>query len=268
MQRDILADRIVVYRNAIPYNNELIKVLKESSYWEKWYDVGQQIPVPSDEYNFNFNSFPTREEWDQKVDSWAQSSFFQRYPEALNTFKWEDLEKVFYETTSDYLNLFPMDDMQNWYRGGTNLLRYDAKTETEVTSEASGTLNYALPFHTDYYYLTAHEPGTKPALTVTMYFNDDYEGGDIEYRLFDKQYTHFRIEGTNMIDLDTNEIIPGFNYKPQAGDIIVFPSKLPFYHGVKKVTKGQKLFLRTFWMYNPVTPDPECVELTEREKRG
>jgi hypothetical protein len=268
MQKDILADRIVVYRNAIPHKAELIKVLKESTYWEKWYDVGKQIPIPSDEYNFNFQAFPTKSEWDQKVGSWAQSSFFQRYPEALDTFKWMDLENAFYETTADYLKMFPIEDMQNWYRGGTNVLRYDAKKEDEVTTEASGTLNYALPFHTDYHYPTAHLKGTKPALTVTMYLNDDYEGGDIEYRIFDKQYTHFRIEGTNMINLDTNETVPGFNYKPQSGDIIIFPSKLPFYHGVKKVTYGQKLFFRTFWMYSPITPDPECVELTALENRG
>jgi predicted 2-oxoglutarate/Fe(II)-dependent dioxygenase YbiX len=88
--------------------------------------------------------------------------------------------------------------------------------------------------------------GTKAEITVTMYLNDDYDGGDIEYRNYDKHFTHFRIEGDQMIEMETNKVIPGFNYKPQAGDIIIFPSKLPFYHGVKKVTKGQKLFLRTF----------------------
>jgi hypothetical protein len=153
--------------------------------------------------------------------------------------------------------------MPNWYRGGVNILRYDAKDEGEVTTQAAGTVDYALPFHTDYHYQTAHLPGPKTEITVTMYFNDDYEGGDIEYRMFDKHYTHFRIQGINMIDSETNEVIPGFNYKPQAGDIIIFPSKLPFYHGVKKVTKGQKLFLRTFWTYVPETPDPKVDLPTE-----
>jgi predicted 2-oxoglutarate/Fe(II)-dependent dioxygenase YbiX len=136
--------------------------------------------------------------------------------------------------------------MPNWFRGGVNFLKYNAKNENEITTEAAGTLNYSLPFHTDYYYPTAHKSGTKPEITVTMYFNDDYEGGDIEFRVFEKQYTHMRIEGNTMIDMDTKQVIEGFNYKPQAGDIIIFPSKLPFYHGVKKVTKGQKLLARTF----------------------
>jgi hypothetical protein len=263
MNREILADRIVVYRNAIPYKEELINKLKVSPYWEKWYDVGKQIPIPSNENDFNFKTPPSKEEWDQGVLSWKESHFFQRYPDALEEFKWFDLEEAFYQTTQDYLSLFPVDDADNWYRGGVNLLRYDAKTEEEITKEAAGTENYALPFHTDYHYQTAHLSGTKPMLTVTMYFNDDYEGGDIEYRMFDKHFNHFRIEGEKMIRMDNNEVIPGFNYKPQAGDIIIFPSKLPYYHGVKKVTKGQKLFLRTFWMYNPEQPEPEVEELTQ-----
>lgn len=266
MQREILADRIVVYRNAIPNNEAIIQALKNSPYWEKWYDVGQQIPIAAQDHEFNFDFFPHQEEWETKVKTWADSHFFRANPEGLDVFKFMDLEEAFYKTTTDYISLFPVNDMPNWYRGGVNFLRYDAKEEDQITTEAAGTVNYALPFHTDYYYPTSSEPGVKPALTITMYFNDDYEGGDIEYRLYDKQYTHFRIEGTNMIEIETGNVIPGFNYKPQAGDIIIFPSKLPYYHGVKKVTKGKKLFLRTFWMYNPVTPDPEVPELNKNKE--
>jgi hypothetical protein len=169
-----------------------------------------------------------------------------KHPQALEEFKWNEIEEAFYKTTTDYLSVFPLNDMPNWFRGGANILRYDAKSGDEITTEAAGTLNYALPFHTDFDYPSQYEPGVKPAITVTMYLNDDYEGGDIEYRLFDQPYTEFRIEGDQMIERKTEKIVPGFNYKPRAGDIIIFPSKLPYYHGVKKVTQGQKLFLRTF----------------------
>ena len=257
MKREILANGIVVYRNAIPHLQELIKELQNSQYWEKWYDVGKQIPIPSDEQNFNFKNAPTKEEWDSKVKSWENSNFFRKNTKAIEELKWFDLEEAFYKTTTDYLSLFPLKDVPNWFRGGTNFLKYDAKKEEEVTTEASGTLNYSLPFHTDYHYPTGHKPGTKPSITVTMYFNDDYEGGDIEFRIFDKHYTNFRIEGNTMIEMDTNKVVEGFNYKPQAGDIIIFPSRLPYYHGVKKVTKGQKLLARTFWMFNPEKPEPK-----------
>lgn len=261
MKKEILADRVIVYRNAISCKNELVDALKNSKYWEKWYDVGKQIPIGAQDHEFNFKDFPSENEWKSKISSWKDSHFFRRYPNAIKEFKWSDIEEAFYQTTADYVSLFPVNDVPNWYRGGVNFLRYDAKKEDEVTIEASGTANYALPFHTDYHYPTANEPGVKASLTVTMYLNDDYEGGDIEYRIIDKHYNHLRIEGETMIDTDTGEVVPGFNYKPRAGDIIIFPSKLPYYHGVKKVTKGQKLFLRTFWMYNPETPEPIVEEL-------
>ena len=250
MKKDILANKIVVYRNAIPHLEELIEILKKSEYWIKWYDVGEQIPIDADEINFNFKNFPNQEEWNSKLFFWKNSHFFRKNPEALEKLFWGEIEKAFYETSKDYFSIFPVQDMPNWVRGGLNFLKYNAKNENEVTTEAAGTLNYSLPFHTDYHYATAHKSGTKPEITVTMYFNDNYDGGDIEFRVFEKQYTHMRIEGNTMIDMDTNQVVKGFNYKPQAGDIIIFPSKLPFYHGVKKVTKGQKLLARTFWMYN------------------
>lgn len=251
MKKEILADNIIVYRNAIPNNDKIIKALKDFNMWDKWYDVGYQINIPAPEPDFFFGAYPTKTDWDARTHLWKKSHFFRNHPQMFDVFSWPELEQVFYETTSDYLSLFPVEDAPNWCRGGVDILKYEAKKEGEITQEASGTENYALPFHTDFHYQTEDKPGVKPSITVTMYFNEDYDGGDIEYRIFDRSFTSFRIEGENMIDLDNNDsIVPGFNYKPQAGDIIIFPSKLPYYHGVKKVTGGQKLFLRTFWMYN------------------
>jgi hypothetical protein len=261
MEKEILYNGVVVYRNAVPNKEKIINFLKECDYWQDWYDVGKEIPLAANDNIFNYQTFPTKEEWDSKVNSWNNAPFFQRYPEAVQSLNWLALEEAFYNTTQDYVSLFPVEDIPNWYRGGANFLRYDAKSEDEVTIKASGTEKYALPFHTDFPYQVAHKEGVKPALTVTMYLNDDYEGGDIEYRIYDKHFVNFRIEGEQMIEIDTGHTIPGFNYKPKAGDIIIFPSKLPYYHGVKKITAGQKLFLRTFWMYNPETPHEVVQEL-------
>jgi hypothetical protein len=266
MKKEILADRVIVYKNAIPNNEEIIQFLKTTDHWQKWYDVGKQIGIAPNDSELYFDNFPTREEWDSKVSSWKNSHFFQKFPDALDQFKFFDLEEALYNVSADYLSIFPVDNMPNWHRGGVNFLRYDAKQDAEITSEAAGTVEYALPFHTDYHYQTADIPGPKVELTITMYFNDDYEGGDIEYRIYDKQYVHFRIQGTDMIEQSTGKIIPGFNYRPEAGDIIIFPSKLPYWHGVKKVTEGQKLFLRTFWTYLPEEPEVVPEELKNLPK--
>lgn len=87
--------------------------------------------------------------------------------------------------------------------------------------------NLAMQYHTDYKVLEQDWPGPKFFLTCTTYINDDYEGGDIEF-FIDKQF---------------------ISHKPKAGDILVFPSTPPYYHGVKTIKNGEKFFVRNFIMY-------------------
>ena len=71
-------------------------------------------------------------------------------------------------------------------------------------------------------------PGPKFHTTCTFYINDNYNGGDVE----------FYVNG---------DII---NHKPKAGDLMVFPSGEPFYHGVKTIPDGNKFFVRNFVMFD------------------
>lgn len=87
----------------------------------------------------------------------------------------------------------------------------------------------AMNYHTDYVLSEKDMPGPKFFLTCTTYINDDYDGGEIV----------FYIEGED-------HVLP---YKPEAGDILVFPSGPPYYHAVKAITKGEKFFIRNFITY-------------------
>jgi hypothetical protein len=87
--------------------------------------------------------------------------------------------------------------------------------------------NLAMQYHTDFVLSERDMPGKKFFLTCTTYINDDYDGGDIE----------FFVNGKFI------------NHKPKAGDILVFPSSLPYFHGVKTIKNGQKYFIRNFIMY-------------------
>jgi predicted 2-oxoglutarate/Fe(II)-dependent dioxygenase YbiX len=59
--------------------------------------------------------------------------------------------------------------------------------------------------------------------SFVFYLNDNYEGGDIYW--------------------------PNHNIsvKPEAGSVVIFPSKEPYQHAVKKVTEGNKIFIPHFW---------------------
>jgi hypothetical protein len=99
--------------------------------------------------------------------------------------------------------------------------KYDTNVEVEKSTDL--VMNY----HTDFIISEKDMPGNKFLVTCTTYLNDDYEGGEVEYYI-------------------NGDVI---KYKPEKGDILMFPSGLPYYHGVKQVTKGNKYFVRNFVTY-------------------
>lgn len=62
-------------------------------------------------------------------------------------------------------------------------------------------------------------------VSLTMYINNDYEGGEIEYVWFGKKY------------------------RPEAGDIIIFPSNYIFSHKVHKVISGTRYVVVRFYKW-------------------
>jgi hypothetical protein len=62
--------------------------------------------------------------------------------------------------------------------------------------------------------------------SVSAYLNDDYEGGEIEFKNF------------------------GISYKPMAGDIIFFSASFPYKHRVKPVTSGTRYAIVNWYRYS------------------
>jgi predicted 2-oxoglutarate/Fe(II)-dependent dioxygenase YbiX len=72
--------------------------------------------------------------------------------------------------------------------------------------------------HTD-----THDDDEGKTISVVLYLNDDYTGGEIE---FEDQ---------------------GILVKPTAGSIMVFPSRKPYFHASKPVLSGEKYIVPGFW---------------------
>jgi hypothetical protein len=89
-------------------------------------------------------------------------------------------------------------------------------------------------YHSDYIREQGSAPGYKFVITCTIYFNDDYEGGEIDFAMGDKLV----------------------KYKPEAGDLLVFPSGHPDYlteegkpylHAVMPSYNKNKFLARMYW---------------------
>jgi len=85
-----------------------------------------------------------------------------------------------------------------------------------------------------------HDHGFSYNCTVSLvtYLNDDYEGGEIFFRL------------------------QGLDYKPKAGDTVLFPSNFMYPHQAKVVTKGVKYSLVTMLDYSDKFHKPEFYQET------
>ena len=116
-----------------------------------------------------------------------------------------------------------------WQLSGPSIARYRTDTQSAL----------AMTYHSDFVRKPIRGPGYEFAITALTYFNDDYEGGEID----------FLVDGE------------AYMYKPEAGDLLVFPSGHPdiltknnsvYLHGVMPSRKTKKYLNRMYWTkYHP-----------------
>jgi len=101
----------------------------------------------------------------------------------------------------------------------------------------------AITLHTDSHPHRYGQPRNQQMLTITIYLNDDYVGGEVEF-----------------LSNNEDKLI---TYKPAPGDITIFPGAAPYWHAAKAVTSGNnKFFFRLFFLWQ----DPGSKEWHEGVK--
>lgn len=218
----VIYPRVIVYQNAIPKHKEYIELLELSQKnkaeflfkdWDDWYGFGLMMNLGMTRDHKYIN------DWDgNPID--LTKDYAKKQSDFLS-----DLDNVFHSVTKDYIDQYKI-TLPNWHSSGFSICKYK---ETAVENDL------AMHYHTDYVGATADDPGLKFAVTCTMYLNDDYDGG-----------------GLSFLEEESGEVI---HYKPKAGDVVVFPSGDPitgasrYFHGVDKISNGDKYLVRTFWQY-------------------
>lgn len=212
MDIEILYPGVIVYHGALEEPGLFIEAIESSEEhvvpWYGWYTFGKQTLFT--EYpHFESEKFPSKDQWSKNLEN-------IRNPLARIT------ADAFFYSTSDYVSRVGT-DAPNWKHGIPSICMYQQEERSE---------QLAMQYHTDFIMSQAECPGFKHWVTCNIYLNDDYEGGEVSFKVF-----------KNEIEYDV------FRYKPRAGDALVFPSHDPYYHGVTRTTSGKKYFIRMFWGY-------------------
>lgn len=212
---EILHPKIWVFKNILKNPENLINYLRGEEFsdkWQDWYTFGQKVFLPLG--GSQFDTFPSKHEWDDNITL-----------EASKNKSLQNFTDAFYYLTKKYIESQGI-ELNNWEFGGSDLCYYNEMTGISGTQ--------AMNYHTDYQLERDYEPGMKFQTTCVFYLNDDYEGGEICFKIFEEDYS---------------KVLDRISYKPSKGDAIVFPSKHPVYHGVKIVENGTKYIIRSYWKY-------------------
>jgi predicted 2-oxoglutarate/Fe(II)-dependent dioxygenase YbiX len=231
---------IYVYKNLIKNPERLVELLKESelnpsssfifSNWGKWAEFGTYMS-PGSGVPLHFHDVELEND-----ERYLEENAFNE--QVLNAFK---------ISTKHFLNEHNIEIGEDWLTMGPSYCRYDQNVVVHKNDIAG---DLSMTYHTDYQWMEFDSPMPKFALTCTMYLNDDYEGGDVVFKMMHD-------EGR-------------MPYKPKAGDVMVFPSGHPkllsdndiYFHAVKEVTKNDKYFIRYFYLF----PNKASQEWLELEK--
>jgi hypothetical protein len=207
-EKENLGNGIVVYRNVIKKEldviNRLEKTLKPVGTpgpdyaWQPAY-VGYQQLMPEYRDCVDFKYKKTDISNDPRPESQALQDL------------WQDVYDAQLPAVDDYRKDYNIMDLKYW--------------------EAFNFIKYGPGQH----FMEHHDHGFSYNCTVSLvaYVNDDYEGGELFFRLQNQ------------------------NIKPQAGDLYIFPSNFMYPHRAMPVHSGTKYSIVTMLDYNKKFHTPE-----------
>lgn len=234
--------KIFVYNNVFEDPERMYQIAKDSvnnyddAIWEKWQDwyiFGEKV----EKFGINFDKTATEVKILKDIDPTSKVQEDQKY---FIT----ELVRAFHVVNNDYIAKQGMSihneknetvhsygiDHPKWNWTGPSLCRYFINPEAATWNGE----HLAMRYHSDYIREAIKSPGYKFVLTTTTYLNDNYLKGGVDFAI-----------GNKLI-----------NYKPKAGDFLVFPSGHPNYltegkevylHAAENCQENEKFFTRMYW---------------------
>lgn len=213
---EFLEKNIIVFHNVLEDPDDYIDYYEEYGSWRGWYAFGRQIDGRGQSFSAH-PTFPTWEEWKERLADHEKTDGEDKYR--------EEVARVFHDATSFYIEKTGI-TLPNWSCQPWGLARY-IPDENLIANDI-----LTMDYHTDYQVEDSESEGDKFGITAVLYPNDDYEGGELVFKIQNTDGDDIRIE-----------------YKPKAGDLVMFPSGVPYFHAVKRIYGSPKYITRLYWMY-------------------
>lgn len=205
-----LAPGIFVYHDVLPKEMNIVERLEEVlndrtnfyNYMEAMVGYGMKMPEYRDCYDFKF----------KKTDIMHDPSPSSQKLQEL----WQDLYDRKLSAVKNYSRNFNVGELRYWE--AMNFVKYGPGQHFQE--------------HTDHGY------SYNCVVSLVAYPNDDYEGGELEFRL------------------------QGLKVKPRAGDLFIFPSNFMYPHKSLPVESGVKHSIVTMLDYSDKYHKPEFYQET------
>lgn len=204
--------------------------------WNDWYTFGKKTEIRPYVHYEN----ETEEEMRDLLLQYSSEELYRLKTEKNIS---NQIQDVLNKSLLNYISKYDSKDIfpkyvDNWDSDGLNNktpfgswdMRYENSAADILKHNPDTPSDLAISWHTDRRSSTEVCPGARPIVTLTVYLNDDYEGGEVSF-----------------LNEEDESII---TYKPKAGDVVVFPSGKPFYHAANKLSKNNKYLLRQFVSWN------------------
>jgi hypothetical protein len=238
-----------VYKNLLPNVDRLLDLLRLSEKnpqqykyfngWQTWNDLGTMVPA-----GLNGMSSPNAH------NLWEQ--YFQNNERNIESELLLEVYQAYFVSLDHYMQDKPEIKEIKTFPDGPAFYKYDHT----LPAPTFYTPEYSMNYHTDFAFSLKDNPGKKSITTTTMYLNDDYLGGEMVFNL-EPRLARPYYKRSDQFGVDEPYIDGRIIYRPEAGDVVVFPSGNPdylsddgfYFHCVNRVTAADKYFLSIFNSY-------------------
>jgi hypothetical protein len=248
MRKKEIMPFVVVYRDVFEDLDRIFDIVKSSEIkpisqftgekWEDWTNIATKLIVNADMPQ-EISNVPEEYKKDIEDQLYLRSVMFDKFYSCYDDYilNYSDCEllhsynsiadlnqhayKIFGESIKNwnFRDVIKDKSFDGWMLTTTDFVKYFDHYERD----------HILPYHIDTGAYKG-EPGTLNILSATLYLNDDYEGGQISF---------------------VNEFFDTVvNYKPKAGDVLIFPGDRPFFHAALSTSGTNKYFARHFLTWN------------------